>query len=295
MKRKHLLFSLSTVLALSLCAYLTACSNDGLPPEAIIPVTPEQKAGNNVTSPSETTGVNSNPPSEAEVVSGSFPVGITEMEVSPDKDKLHLLVEPDSSETIEIYTDTFIDDDGTEYMFRKGTGEYVGFIRSPDLFGEGLMITEEEAQVIADGVAAAFADISKYSLREHKPDGGYDGDGNLNIYWYDFTYSRVIGGYRAKEGISVMLLYDGTVMSVIMENIGKFDGLEVPMIDEAELDRRFLEEARKQYGNIEVKEIMTRILDYDGSRFVMDYFFRYTDLDITDHYTEWVEYILIPV
>jgi len=209
---------------------------------------------------------------------GSTPVaaihalgGLTENNKKPEKEELRFR---ETSDSPRGQLDYFADEDGTEYVFLNETGEFLSFIKIRSRIAIGSEITEREAQLIADATAVLFVDISKYDYRDCQPSGGYPDGTNFQVDSYDFSYSKTLSGYRTTEGIAVWTAIDGTVLFVSLFDVGKFDGLTEPKIDEKQLDAKFLTEVRKQFGNdAVVAQIHSRILDYENSQFIMRYDF----------------------
>jgi len=214
--------------------------------------------------------------------------GLTENDKKPEKEALHFL---ETSESARGRLDYFLDDDGTEYVFQSETGKYLGFLKIMDKRTIGPEILEHEAQIIADATAAMFVDISKYSYRECEPRGGYPDGTIFQIDSYDFSYSKTLSGYKTTEGIAVWTTSGGTVFFVHMGDIGKFDGLVEPKIDEKEMDAKFLNEVKKQHGDdAVVAQIYSRILDYEDSQFVMRY-----DFSLDVQYGHARQNLMVPV
>ena len=193
------------------------------------------------------------------------------MNVTPDKEKLHPIEVPEYFEGV---FDVCADEDGTEYRFAKETGEYRGFFK-PNVKASKPEISEKEAQAIGDATAAMFVDISRYDHRVILPQGGYSQgiEGGFQISGYDFDCRKIMSGFQTTEGISVMMLKDGTVIAVTPFNIGKFDGLAEPEIDEKKIDANFLNEVQKQFGVDDVVKIYDRVLECEDSQFFMRYDF----------------------
>jgi len=214
--------------------------------------------------------------------------GLSEMNKKPEKEKLHF---KETSESTRGKLDCFADEDGTEYAFLNETGEFLSFVKIRSKITLGSEITEREAQNIADATAILFADISKYEYRVCQPRGGYPNGINFQIDSYDFSYYKTLSGYKATEGIIVWTLSDGSVIFVHLSNIGKFDGLAEPKIDEKELDARFMNEVKKQHGDdAVVAQIYSRILDYENSQFIMQY-----DFELNAQHGHGRQEIMIPV
>ncbi len=115
------------------------------------------------------------------------------------------------------------------YRFRNDTGEYMGYWDYDEYveFGGHIINDEEELRKLSDKAVSEFINPNEFSFYEETPilDNG-------KPYLYTYRYTKKINGIDTVEKVTYQISTDGHVSCCMSNNIGMFDNVIVPEIDE---------------------------------------------------------------
>ncbi len=158
----------------------------------------------------------------------------------------------------------FKDDDGTQYVFDKASGEYRGFI-PPVHEGFGAdadKIAMDKLENAADELASHFVQVSEYERTYF-----YQEDTSV----HKFNYCKKIKGYRTTDMGNVWISSDGNIELVSFINTGMFEDVDIPAIDEKALDDTF----NKSLGENKCQKIIERTLTIKDNQLYIIYDYEY--------------------
>ncbi len=118
------------------------------------------------------------------------------------------------------------------HQFRNDTGEYMGYHNFAETVEfKGYTLTKESEFIeAADEAVSRFIDISDFTF--YPDDNQITWGGEQYAYEHCFRYIKKINGINSAEKVTCQVRADGYITSCLLENIGMFDNVIVPEIDE---------------------------------------------------------------
>ncbi len=159
--------------------------------------------------------------------------------------------------------DMYEDEDGVLYVFDSVSGEYRGFSLdnvSPQAIKPDTTIPVEAFVTTADEIASHFIDVKVFERTYSPP--------KERSHYYNFIYQKRIAGYLTDERGIVMLNEDGSIGTVYFYNLGMFDNVQIPAIDEKKLDETCYALLNKE---LRCTEIRSRTLTMKDEKLYMVY------------------------
>lgn len=162
-------------------------------------------------------------------------------------------------------------ENGYIHQFRNDTGEYMGYHNFAETVEfKGYTLTKESEFIeAADEAVSNFINISEFTF--YPDDNPMTWGGEQEAYQYCFRYIKKINGINSAEKVTCQVRADGYITSCHAENIGMFDNVIVPEIDEEYLLQcanvkaaPFFEkypEERWEITDKQLKDIVFRICD----------------------------------
>ena len=183
--------------------------------------------------------------------------------------------------------DWYIDDSGKAYLFDRRTDALCGITISYNSHATILnklssggygVYNNDELLAVVKLIASNIIDIEKMTISP--------------ISSSHFRFNRKISGFDTTEYGYVDIASSGDVIRFYFDNIGRFDDVIIPVINEQELDERFEAIARQQLYDtrgfiVDEIEIFSRVLDYFDGKPGMQYLARFNDGS--------VEMIFVPI
>lgn len=156
------------------------------------------------------------------------------------------------------------DENGDEYSFDKNTDSCIGYSKnSSNLYTSGDIKGEEECRQIAEQFLNERLDLSEYTFFDQKLFGGNN---------YSIDYTKTIQGYPTMDCVYVIMKTNGIITDYRMLNSGMFDNVEVPKINESEIERKIIQNIKEEYGDkLEECEILIKALQYEDDIISMVY------------------------
>jgi len=165
----------------------------------------------------------------------------------------------------------YIDESETSFHFDRETGNLSSISQLAhvrfDNISEYLLLSLDEMKQLADEFISHFIDpSSRRRVFQHE----------RLLRSYDFKYIREVNGYDTAESSMISISYCGKVRFIIIGSVGMFDDVELPPIDEAELDIRFEEMFKHENGDVDFT-ITNRVLSINSNLLIMTYHFTFYD------------------
>jgi len=191
----------------------------------------------------------------------------------------------------DTFHEIFSDERGIEFGFDRRTGNLSSISGVEASLGREIpdiaLLSVKEAEYMADDIASNLIDISLYDRVSHM---------GVSLT-QRFNYTRIVNGFLTEEGGSVWICYSGVVLLVSFFDVGLFDEITVPPINETALDAAFEDEMRREFGhrgiiNFEIDE---RMLIVRNNRLYMSYAFVYQTEDMYPEFYSELEFINIRI
>jgi len=132
-----------------------------------------------------------------------------------------------------------------EYTYND-KGQVIGFSMATDQrpknIKASLYLSEEKLREIAENYLKNYVSLEKFTY------AGFTEYPERQEYRFD--YVRKISGYSSHESLMISLVYDGTVVNYYAANLGMFDNVYVPEIDELKILKQLDIMVKQRQGNI---------------------------------------------
>ncbi len=176
-------------------------------------------------------------------------------------------------------TDIYTTEDKIEFGLHEETGElvYIDFM-SPSFFDSEPYLPDVSdpdafAEELGTRIASEYIDISEYDCyptTSYTRTGEKDGK-TYEIKYYFITFARKIGGYFSSDHISLKITSKGHVASMVLGDIGVFDGVECDvekdLVDQS-IHAKIDSALKAKYTAFEIKETSIEdqriFIDRDG-------------------------------
>jgi len=157
-----------------------------------------------------------------------------------------------TSEILDEYQDNFTN----SYYFIHKTGALEGFIiiSFPKATKALKKLDEAQIKAKADGFVEKYINIAKYSK--------VDTDYIEGLQYYQFTYTKMIQNYKTTDGVGVTVTSNGIIEKYGAQNVGIFNKIKMPKINNEMITSAINNYINKRYGNIKYS-IDSKILDID--------------------------------
>ena len=133
--------------------------------------------------------------------------------------------ETKTDDLTEKKTDIYTDSQGNQYIYGADDGKIKGFYKGIDSSSISSEIkNEDELKTIAENFIENYIELNKYNFVSRT----YADDTKVSTY----NFNRLINGYNSADFAFVMLKDDGSIIGYAAPNIGIFDNIRVPEINE---------------------------------------------------------------